>query len=127
MIMPTLDKDLLIPKEFLVEFKNRLKVIDKKQWVGIWVKDLMVRRKVEEFLPAVRTNPAITQMYDLTLVYKGREMKFSNKYFGVAVQDKIIKKIPLIGIPVPWLLLKDVVEQAKINPAEWELMYTPHV
>jgi hypothetical protein len=54
-------------------------------------------------------------------------MRFSNKYFGVAVQDKIIKKIPLIGIPVPWLLLKEVVEQAKINPAEWELMYTPHV
>jgi len=125
--MPALEKDLLIPKEFLVEFKNRLKVIDKKQWVGIWVKDLMVRKKVEEFLPAVRTNPAIGEMYEMTLVYKGREMKFSNKYFGVSLQDKIIKKIPLVGIPVPWLLLKEVVAQAKINPAEWELVYTPRV
>lgn len=125
--MPVFDKDLMIPKEFLVEFKNRLKVIDKKQWVGIWVKDVMVRNKVEEFLPAVKANPMLDKQFDLVLVYKGREMKFSNKYFGVPVQEKIIRRIPLVGIPVPWLRLKEVINQAKINPAEWELVYTPHV
>ncbi len=123
--MPEIKRDLVIPKELLMEFKGSVRVIDRLRWRGIWPVDARVRQRIEEYMTHLRKSELLLNKYDLVLVYKGKENVISNKYLGLDDMEVKIVKWPLQGIPVPWKLLRDFVDKAKINPLQYELIYTP--
>lgn len=120
--MPRFEKDLVIPKELLNEFRVTVRVIDKKHLAGMWPVDARIQKIFQERFPRLYENDSILRNYDLAMVYKGRKLKSDLKKLHLDFEKlKIRDDIIINGIPVPWTILRKL----NINHRRFDLIYTP--
>jgi hypothetical protein len=122
--MAGFDKDLVIPREMLNEFKVSIRVIDKRHWQGIWPIDLRIRKVFEQRFPELFKNKYFQENYDMAIVYKGKNLKKDIAKFGFdAIETKVYERIFLRGIPVPW----DLLRKLNIDHKKFDVMFTPRM
>jgi hypothetical protein len=122
--MAGFEKDLVIPREMLNEFRVSVRVIDKRRWIGIWPIDMRIRKIFEQQFPELFRNKNFLENYEMAIVYKGNNLKKDIEKFGFgAIETKIYERMFIRGIPVPWELLRKM----HIDHKKFDVMFTPRM
>lgn len=116
-------QELKIPYDILKQFKGSVRVIEKLRWRGLWPIDQLLRYRIEEQLPQIRSASTIAKNYEWALVYKGKTIEEDLKKLGIAEVNPVMIKKWLIGIPVPWRLLQNM----KIDHQKFDVVLTPRM
>ena len=120
--MPKFQKDLVIPHELLNEFKVTVREFDKKHWQGIWPVDADIRHIFEKRFPELYANEKFVKNFDLAMVYKGRRLDKDLDKLGFKVsRDRLIPRIIINGIPVPWYILR----RLDLDHRKFDFVFTP--
>lgn len=115
-------KDILIPKEILNGLQNSVRIIDKKHLAGYWPVEFRQLKQLQKVLPAIMENEALANKFDLAVGYKMKPERNDLVKSGLQViGDRIVHDIWLVGIPIPWLLLR----RAGIDHRKFEIILTP--
>ncbi len=114
-------QELKIPYDILKQFQGSVRIVEKLRWRGIWPIDPLMRKRIEEQLPQIRSSATISKNYEWALVYKGRTLEEDLKRLGITEINPVIIKKWLIGIPVPWRLLQNM----KIDYKKFDVVLTP--
>jgi hypothetical protein len=119
--MKTTKEDIVLSKEVLNLFKNNVRIIDKKHLSGIIAIDIHMIERLKKVLPEM-FDESIMKKYDISIGYTGKDIKKDFAQMGIEYNEKrIIEHIRLIGIPVPWQLLK----KAGIDNQKFNVVLTP--
>jgi hypothetical protein len=122
--MNTIKKDIIIPKELLILFKNSVRIIDKKHLAGMWPVDLKQIAKLQKMLPELFGDEAIMKKYDIAITYNGKSMKVDFQKIGLdLIDERRVHDILIHGIPVPWQLIK----KAGIDNKKFNFILTPKI
>jgi len=120
--MPKFQRDLVIPHELLNEFKVTVREFDKKHWQGIWPVDANIRKIFEKRFPELYADEKFVKNYDLAMVYKGRRLEKDFNKMGFKLErEKIIPRIIINGIPVPWYILR----RLDLDYRKFDFVFTP--
>lgn len=120
--MAGFEKDLVIPREMLNEFKVSVRVIDKRKWAGMWPVDARIHKLFEHRFPKLYANTTFRENYDLALVHRGKNLKKDIGKLGLELdQSKVFDRVIINGIPVPWTLLKKM----DIDHKKFDVVFTP--
>lgn len=115
-------KDILIPKEILNGLQNSVRIIDKKHLAGYWPVEFRQLKQLQKVLPEIMGNEAIANKFDLAVGYKMKPERNDLAKSGLQViADRIVPDIWLVGIPIPWILLR----RAEIDHRKFEIVLTP--
>ncbi len=115
-------KDILIPKEILNGLQNSVRIIDKKHLAGYWPVEFRQLKQLQKVLPEIIGNEALANKFDLAIGYKMKPERNDLAKSGLQViADRIVPDIWLVGIPIPWILLR----RAEIDHRKFEIVLTP--
>jgi hypothetical protein len=122
--MNIIKKDIIIPKELLILFKNSVRIIDKKHLSGMWPVDLKQIGKLQKIMPELFRDEAIMKKFDLAVTYNGKSMKVDFHKIGLdLIDERRVQDILIHGIPVPWQLIK----KAGIDNKKFNFILTPKI
>ncbi|HOX74459.1 MAG TPA: hypothetical protein PLB27_07070 [Bacteroidales bacterium] len=115
-------KDILIPKEILNGLQNSVRIIDKRHLAGYWPVEFRQLKQLQKVLPEIIGNEALANKFDLAIGYKMKPERNDLAKSGLQViADRIVPDIWLVGIPIPWILLR----RAEIDHRKFEIVLTP--
>lgn len=118
--MANQEKDLVIPQGLLTKFSNAVRIIDKKNIVGIKPLNPELLTKMESSFPEFFNDKRFQSNFEVALTYKGRNIKGDMEKAGIKLdQSRISKDIFIRGIPVPDKFLKDLA----LNPAKFGIIF----
>lgn len=114
--------DIVISKELLVMFNNNVRILEKHPTGGMWPVDISHIKRLQKVLPQLVEQEALQKQYELAIAHKGKSLKADALKSGIAFDaQRIVNKVQLIGIPVPWTLLK----KAGIDHKAFDVVLVP--
>ena len=79
-------------------------------------------KQLQKVLPEIIGNEALANKFDLAIGYKMKPERNDLAKSGLQViADRIVPDIWLVGIPIPWILLR----RAEIDHRKFEIVLTP--